>query len=410
MITGLYDTVPLVSFIAVKRSLVSRHSGVFMVLVCAFCVGLVGCGSGTNRSGSQTPPPSQGVSYATPVTFSSAGTDAGSLAIADFNGDGKLDIAVSNFSSNTIAVFLNQGSGTFAAPIINSIQIPDGLGPMALGDFNEDGKPDLIDGTVSGPQVDLVLLGVGDGTFIQSGSIPNSFGFLHGRVADLNGDKHLDFVGCSNGNMHVALGNGDGTFQPVVYLPPGPLPNTYLGCDLGDFNGDKKLDILGADLSGNLVLFAGNGDGTFQPPVAMSSVSSEPESVSAADFSGDGNMDVLVGFNAGTALLFSGNGNGSFGNTFDVYTDLGGDGVTVLAADVNNDGEPDALVIDYTHGIFTILLNTGTGISSQSKSYTFILKPGLADIAVGDLNGDGLPDIVITNALTNELTIFLSQK
>ena len=201
-----------------KSNLLSRCSAVSLFLVWALSIGLLGCGSGTGGS-SGPPPPPPAVSYAAPVSISSAGTHAGSLAIADFNGDGKLDIAVSNFSSNTIAVFLNQGSGTFAAPIINSIQIPDGLGPIAVGDFNEDGKPDLIASTISGPQVDLVLLGVGDGTFIQSAAIPNSFGFLKGRVADLNGDKHLDFIGCSNGSIHTALGNGDGTFQPVVYLP-----------------------------------------------------------------------------------------------------------------------------------------------------------------------------------------------
>ncbi len=351
------------------------------------------------------------VTYATPLNISSAGAHAGSVVVADFNGDGKMDIAVSNFDSNTIAVFLNQGGGTFGAPTINAIQIPNGLGPLILGDFNEDGKPDLLASTISGPEVALTLLGNGDGTFTQSAAIPNSTGFLHGRVADLNGDKHLDYVGCGNGNMQVALGNGDGTFQMVVYLPTGPFPNTYSGCDIGDFTGDKKLDILGADLTNdtvNLALFMGNGDGTFQTPAARSSGRSDPVSVSAADFNGDGKLDALLGFDAGSPSFITGNGDGSFGSQVGVSTVNSANGSTVLAADLNNDGKPDALVADFSEGTFAIELSPGA--PQQSKTYTFSLAPGLSDIAVGDLNGDGLPDIVLANNQTNQITIFLSQK
>jgi VCBS repeat protein len=373
---------------------------------------IVGCGGG--MSPPPVPPPQASVSYVPAASFSSGGTHAGSVAVADFNGDGKIDIAVSNFSSNTVAVFLNTGTGSFGTPVLNSIVISNGLGPLVAGDFNEDGKPDLIAATISGPQVDLVLLGNGDGTFTTSASIPNSFGFLQGRVADLNGDRHLDVVGGGNGNISVALGNGDGTFQPVTYLPSGPFPNTYFGIDVGDFNGDRKLDILGANFGSdpnNLVLFAGNGDGTFELPSIVPSGSSTPDSLSAADFDGDGKLDLLVGFDGGVANVFTGNGGGGFSMSGSVYAAIpGGNGIRVLAADLNRDGKSDALVTDYVRGVLTIKLNDGTGLSKPSKTLTFTMPAGLSDVAVGDLNGDGLPDLVVANSLTDQITLFLSQK
>ncbi len=346
------------------------------------------------------------------------------MVVADFNGDGKLDIAVSNFDSKTIAIFLNKGDGTFQNPIVSPVQISAvGLGPLAVGDFNEDGKPDLVVATIAGLQADIVLLGNGDGTFRQLSPIPASFGFFHARVVDLNGDGHQDLVTGNNGGISVFLGNGDGTFSAPSTLPTASFPSAYLGIVVGDFNGDKKLDIVACDPgssfpptpAGTLVFYAGNGDGTFRAPTAVSLPPSLPSALSSADFNGDGKLDLMIGYPniAGVGL---GNGDGTFqtGNLLSVYSTsdfvLTG-GMALQTADFNLDGKPDAVVGDYHLGVLTILLNDGIGkLTPAGTQFQFTLAPGINEIAVGDLNGDGLPDVVVSNPLTNQISIILSQK
>lgn len=363
------------------------------------------------------------LAFATPTTFSSGGIKPGSVVVADFNGDGKPDIAVSNFTSNTISVFLNQGNGTFATPIVSPVQITAvGLGAIAVGDFNEDGKPDLVVATIAGSQADIVLLGKGDGTFQQLPPIPNSFGFFHARVVDLNGDGHQDLVTGGNGNISVFLGNGDGTFTSAI-LPTASFPGTYLGITVGDFNDDKKLDIVACDLGsdsspGSLVFYAGNGDGTFQSPTAAPLLASLPSALASADFNGDGKLDIMIGFPNRAAIVL-GNGDGTFqtalASLIQVYatqnTDLT-DGMALQTADFNLDGKPDALVGDYKLGVLTLVLNGGIGQfpAPSGTQFQFTLEPTIDDIAVGDLNGDGLPDIVVANGTTNEISVILSQK
>ena len=370
---------------------------------------------------------SQALSYVAGPTLTSGIGHPEGVVVADFNGDGKPDIAVSNFDTNTIAVFLNDGLGHFAAPIVTTVQLTSSLGlnvgSLAGGDFNEDGKADLVVATIAGSQVSIVLLGNGDGTFRQQPPIPNSFGFLRAKVVDLNGDGHQDLVFAMDGSLGLSLGKGDGTFGAMTGLPSGSFPGLYFGLTVADFKGDGKLDIVASDFGspsggfGTLVFYAGNGDGTFANPAAVTlSIASFPGSLASGDFNSDGKQDVLIGF-PNVALISFGNGDGTFnlaqnnlGFVYGTSQTPTTNSVTVFATALTKDGKVDAVTSDFDTGTLQIALNSALGqLPPNAGIFSFAFARGLADIAAGDLNGDGVLDVVVLNYQTSEVDIVLSK-
>jgi hypothetical protein len=236
----------------------------------------------------------------------------GSLAVGDFDGDGKLDVAAVGYGTNAVSIFLGHGDGGFAAPV----QYP--TGPMVLsppyhnvlaGDFNGDGKLDLAVATDNGI---AILLGNGNGTFQPFSLVPSLLSFDPGddllALADFDSDGKLDIIkSTQTGIINVALGNGDGTFQQALGFQIPSILNTQSAV-VGDFNGDGKLDLAFASQSSDVatILF-GNGDGTFQGHIEYSvpGVSSNVNFMVAADFNGDGALDMaLADFGAGEVSVF----------------------------------------------------------------------------------------------------------
>src|SRR3984893_92449 len=271
------------------------------------------------------------------------------LAVGDFNGDGKPDIAVTDNGNKAVVVYLNNGSGSFSAPISTTIQMSAlGPGSIVAGDFNEDGKQDLIVGTIAGPQADIFLAGNGDGTFTQGQTLPGSFGFFSAVAVDINHDSHLDLIAGGNGTLYVYLGDGHGAFTQQSFTSQGQS-DAFFGITAGDFNNDSKIDFLATAVNGNsLRYFPGNGDGSFGAPSTQKIFS--PDVITSADFNGDGKRDLLVSSSNIASVIF-GNGDGTFQFTqiypLPIPPSLPGpitnSPPVVAAADMDGDGKIDAV-------------------------------------------------------------------
>ena len=279
---------------------------------------LLGNGNGTFQAA---------VSYGT-------GTSA-FVAVGDFNGDGKPDLAVAN-QSGGVSVLLGNGDGTFQAAV--NYDPAAGSYSVAVGDFNGDGKPDLALANFSNNSVD-VLLGNGDGTFqspltysLGQGLYPQSV-----AVGDFNGDGKLDLV-VADGYVTVLLGNGDGTFQPPANYNVG---SSY-SVTVGDLNGDGKPDLAVANFApggenGSVALLLGNGDGTFQYETSYV-VGARPNSITMADFNGDGKPDLAVAAYANNNVSILLNTTGFLQTT----------SVTALASSVNPSGFGQSITLTAT--------------------------------------------------------------
>ena len=348
------------------------------------------------------------------------------LVIADFNGDGKLDLVITDDYTQKLIVYLNNGTGGFGAPVVTTLNISGigGLGALVAGDLNGDGKQDLIVAPVAGNQVDVVLLGNGDGTFTQHQLITGSYGFFQAATIDINGDSHLDLVSAANGNTFVALGDGKGNFTSANVVQA--LGDAYEALTVGDFNGDKHPDFITAGFqTSQLNFFKGNGDGTFAVPTSVVPANTyNPASLASADFNGDGKLDLLVGSGAVGQVVY-GNGDGTFQTGAGQVVPLAGvtlpstpPGVVyysvnptflVATADTDANGSADAVVVNTISNYVDVILNDGTGkFSSTSPAFSGALDAGTGSVQLADLNGDGLPDIVLTNYQTQNVSIFLS--
>src|SRR5262249_36022519 len=327
------------------------------------------------------------------------------LALGDLNGDGIPDLVVPNFNDSTkISVLFGKRDGSFQPLLPQQLFDSGGDNPFdaVVADFNGDGKNDVA---VTIPSVGVsILLGDGLGhlrapVVISDGNHP-----LHIVAADFNGDHKLDLAvtNLNSNNVSILLGKGDGTFTPATSPAVGMGP---VGIVLGDFNGDGKADLAVANsgiLSGNnqgahantVAILLGTGTGHFQTPTFIP-VAKTPLLLAAADFNKDSKQDLVVSNNGGgvvSVLLGSGNGSFQTPRTFHVQQAL-----SIAVADFNTDGNPDLVVANgngqtSTSSTVALLLGDGTGNFNPAKQVPAGRQPSA--VLAGDFNHDGKADYI----------------
>ncbi len=357
--------------------------------------------TGASTSGGVCGVPSFSVSQ---PTDNPVHTNPAAVVVADFNGDGRPDVATANRASGNVAIVLADDDGGFE----NAVYYPVGANPagLAAGDFNHDGLPDLAV-AVAGTNSIALLLNSGRGIFSTGASIALAGAPPAVAVADFNADGLLDLATAyqTDGDAYaaVAMGNIGGTFTtPTLHFLENLSPNPS-AVATGDVNGDGAPDILVALKDNEHLTFLARTATGFAAPIAIAT-DDRPASLAVGDFNNDGAMDVVVG-NTGdpTITVFRGREATSPVAAATLFIGTGARGVAV--ADIDGDGHLDVASV-HANGFTAFLGNGDFGFGSAQS-----LAPNTVPVALASADfavQDGKVDFVVANGEPADAVTFLT--
>lgn len=325
------------------------------------------------------------------------------LAIGDFDNNGIQDIAAPNYLSNNVSIRLGNGFGGFTSPSPASVLVGTNPASIAVGDFNGDGKQDIVTGNYNANTISI-RLGFGDGTFlgttnINVGSKPSSV-----AVGDFNNDGAQDIAVANyvGNNLSILIGNGNGIFTADPNVSVGLGPQSVV---VGNFNGDSFQDLATANYNANTVsIRLGSATGFVTTPNIP--VGDHPVTLAIGNFNGDAFQDIAVAnINTTTVSIRLGNGSGSFTSPLVPELNVGVGPTSVAIGDYNGDGYQDIATSVYGANSISIMSGDGNASFTECASLTSGMNPNF--VVVGDFNNDGTQDIATANYSSDNISVRL---
>jgi hypothetical protein len=337
-----------------------------------------------------------------------------SLAVADFNNDGRPDLVVGDEFYQFATVLMNTSlGGEFSFGGYTELSGASEL--LAAGDIDGDGKADLVTAGFGASTV-TVRRGNGDGTFGSEASYTVGSAIQFMTMGDVNGDGRADLLVTSAGagSVSVLRGQADGSLAAAASYSVGAGP---VSVAVGDVNGDGKIDLLSANASDDSVsVLLGNGDGTFQAGVTLS-VGDDPRHIAVSDFNGDGKADLAVAqFGTNTVRVLLGRGNGTF--KFDTTLQTSAGPFRLAVANFDQDNRPDLVVLSDNSAspMAGFFIGNGTSFFTPGAVHGILSSANVdfdgdgyrvLDMVITDFNGDGRPDLASINTTRNAISVRL---
>lgn len=330
--------------------------------------------------------------------------DPCALDVGDIDGDGHLDVITPNSdfehiesTLNLTSVLYGDGQGGLGEPwaYVTGDDIPVGV---RVGDLNADARLDAVvvnsdAGTVT------VLVNIGEQQLVDAGRISAGTMPVIADVGDVNGDGVLDVAITATDEIRLALGRGDGNFEPPISFV---RPGMHWATRLLDLDGDGDVDMVASNATAaELFLWYNDGSGKLLDGGSLG-MPGLPLGITAADVDTDGAVDLLVATSFGMVVL--GNRDGGFHTVSEV--EAGVDPRDVAVADYDNDGRLDVAIVNSTSQDVTIASGRGDGRFDYRATYSVGSLP--SGIEAGDFNEDGVPDLAVSNQLSNSIGLILS--